>query len=359
MAAGTVRRVTTTVDMRRRRRDLPAMRALRRPTLTCARAAAMAACVAAIAGCGGEQSTLEPRSEPARNITTLWWWMLAAAGVVFLGSVVLLGLSWVLRGREGIPIVGEREGFNLGMVVLFGMGIPGVVLVALFVIGNFAVLPTTDAPATASTQMTVEVIGRQWFWEVRYPGNTAVTANEIHIPAQTRVNLVAETGDVIHSFWVPQLNRKIDMIPGRRNRILLYADRPGRYRGQCAEFCGLQHSHMAMYVYADPPSRFRQWLAREGAPATTASRGEQVFMADQCADCHTIRGTAARGQVGPDLTHVAGRGTLASLTIPNTPQRLAEWISSPQHVKPGNRMPDLHLKPADVQALVSYLETLK
>jgi cytochrome c oxidase subunit 2 len=310
------------------------------------------------------QSALSPHSPQAHDISTLWWWMLGVATVVFLGAVALLVASWVLRGREGVPIVGKREGFNLSMVVLFGIGIPLVVLVSLFVVANFVVLPQTVAPAASSTPLTIQVIGKQWFWEVRYPGTPAVTANEIHIPVRTRVNVVTTTADVIHSFWVPEIARKIDTIPGRRNRVLLYADRPGRYRGQCAEYCGVQHAHMSLYVFADPPQRFRAWLAAQGkprrAPTTPAQRrGEQVFLASQCSSCHTMRGTPARGDVGPDLTHVAGRTTLASLTIPNTRAELAAWLADPQRVKPGNRMPTLHLRAADRRALVAYLESLK
>ena len=316
-----------------------------------------------LAGCGG-QTTLEPRSRPAQEISTLWWWMLVAATVVFLGALGMLGLAWLRRRHEGLPLLGNRKRLNLALVVFFGIAIPVAVNVALFVVSNFVVLKQTEAPAAASTRMTIQVIGHQWFWEVRYPGTSAVTANEIHIPARTRVNVVATTADVIHSFWVPQLNRKIDMIPGRRNRVLLYADRPGRYRGQCAEFCGTQHGHMALYVFADPPDRFRAWLANMAAPARAPSAaaertGAQAFQADACASCHAIRGTSARGVVGPDLTHLATRTTLAALTIPNRRGDLAGWLVDPQHVKPGNRMPVLNLGRNDVKALVAYLESLR
>jgi cytochrome c oxidase subunit 2 len=315
----------------------------------------------ALAGCGSNgQSALNPHSEPARHITTLWWWMLVVASIVFLGAVFLIGFAWLRRNRRDLPVVGESDEFNLGMVTLFGIGIPFVVLIALFVVANFVVMPGTDAPAAASTKMTIEVVGKQWFWEVRYPGRTAVTANEIHIPVGTNVDVVATTADVVHSFWVPELNRKIDMIPGRRNRVLLYADRPGRYRGQCAEYCGPQHAHMSLYVYADPPDRFRAWLDRESAPAARSGvPGERVFMDNQCASCHAIRGTQARGTVGPDLTHVASRSTLAALTIPNHRAQLEAWIRDPQHIKPGNRMPDLGLGDADFRAVADYLETLR
>jgi cytochrome c oxidase subunit II len=320
--------------------------------------------LSALAGCGGDQSALEPRSRASSDIATLWWWMFVIACVVFAGALGFLGIAWLRRRRAGLPVVDdERPKLNLGLVLVFGIVIPLVVNVTLFVIANFVVIKQTEAPAATTTPITIEVTGRQWFWEVRYPGANVVTANEIHIPARTRVNLVAVTGDVIHSFWVPQLNRKIDMIPGRRNRILLYADKPGRYRGQCAEFCGLQHAHMAMYVFAQEPADFQRWLRQQAAPARPpagagARAGAKVF-SDDCASCHTIRGTTANGQVGPDLTHVGSRTTIAALTLPNDRAALADWLRDPQHVKPGNRMPDLGLSQRDVDALVSYLEGLK
>jgi cytochrome c oxidase subunit 2 len=316
-----------------------------------------------IGGCGG-QSTLDPRAEPAREVATLWWWMLAVAGLVFGGALFMLLLGWVRRHEPGLPVLGRSSKATIVLVVVFGIGIPLVTNIALFVVANFVVAKATEPPNPRTTAMTITVVGHQWFWEVRYPGATAVTANEIHIPAGARVNVVAKTGDVIHSFWVPQLNRKIDMIPGHANRVLLEADKPGRYRGQCAEFCGAQHAHMSMYVYADPPARFKTWLrgiaAPRRAPAPGApQRGERTFLANACASCHTIRGTPARGAVGPDLTHVGSRATLAALTIPNRPATLSRWLRDPQHVKPGNRMPGLGLTDQQFRDLTAYLEGLK
>jgi cytochrome c oxidase subunit 2 len=324
---------------------------------------ATAACAPFLAGCG-RQSTLDPESPASHDISVLWWWMMVAAWVVLVGAVVLLGIGWLRRRREGLPIVGNDESLSVGLVVTFGMIIPIISLVALFVVANFSVASVTEAPAANTTSMTIHVTGRQWFWDVSYPGTTAVTANEIHIPVRTRINLIATTGDVIHSFWVPQLQRKVDMIPGRRNRILLYADKPGRYRGQCAELCGLQHAHMAMQVVAEPQPAFRAWLQNMAkprrAPTTPAERrGEQVFLSNQCASCHTIRGTSARGDVGPDLTHLATRATLAANTIPNREGYLGGWVLDPQHVKPGNKMPGLNLDGPEFQALLSYLQSLK
>jgi cytochrome c oxidase subunit 2 len=290
--------------------------------------------------------------------------MLAASTVVFLGAVVMLIVGAARRTPRGLPFLGEREGAFTGLVVVFGIVIPTVVLIALFAIANLGVLPDTEAPKASTTKMTIRVIGHQWFWEVRYPGSTAVTANEIHIPARTRVNVVAETHDVIHSFWVPQLNRKVDMVPGHPNRVLLYADHPGRFRGQCAEFCGLQHAHMSLSVYADPPDRFRTWLANTARPRTpprTADErvGEKVFMSNQCASCHAIRGTAAKGRVGPDLTHLRSRKTLAALAIPNNRAELDRWIRDPQEIKPGANMPALKLTDPEFRSVLTYLEGLR
>jgi cytochrome c oxidase subunit 2 len=237
-------------------------------------------------------------------------------------------------------------------------------LVVLFGVSDVYLVGQTSPPNPQTTSMTIEVIGHQWWWEVRYPNGDARTANEIHIPVNTRVNVVATTADVIHSFWVPALNRKIDMIPGRRNRILLYASRAGEYRGQCSQFCGPQHANMALEVFAQSPAAFRDWLAKAAAPAQSATAtqvqaGKNLFLTSQCASCHRIAGTSAQGTVGPDLTHVASRTTLASGTIRNTPNELAAWISNPQAIKPGVRMPDLGLSRDKVNQLVAYLESLR
>ena len=305
------------------------------------------------AGCGSRQSTLSPASRPAADIADLWWGMLIGGTVVF-AVVTLLVLVAVLRRRSRPP--DERGGLRL--VVWGGVVAPVVAIVTLFTF-TLRTLPATSAPR-GPTALTVEVTGRQWFWDVRYPASGALTANEIHIPVRTRVELVARTDDVIHSFWVPRLNRKIDMIPGKTNRILLRADRPGVYRGQCAEFCGLQHANMAFLVVADPPAVFRAWLAREARPAAvTGGAGERVFEQVGCGACHQIRGTGAQGRVGPDLTHLASRRGLAAETIPNGEGYLGGWILDPQHVKPGNRMPGLDLTGPQLQALLDYLRRLR
>jgi cytochrome c oxidase subunit 2 len=309
-------------------------------------------------------SPLDPHSPAAHEIASLWWWMLAVATIVFGGAVGLLLLAWRRRTRSGLPLLGENERASVGLVIAFGIAIPAIVLTALFVAADLYVLPKTDAPQAKATALAVTAIGHQWFWEVRYPGTRAVTANEIHIPARTPVNLIARTADVIHSFWVPELNRKVDMIPGKTNRIELFAEEPGTYRGQCSEFCGLQHANMAFEVIAEPRPRFEAWLAHMAEPAlapasAAARRGERDFMGDGCAGCHTIRGTEAKGTVGPDLTHLATRSTLAAVTIPNRHGFLNRWVRNPQSIKPGDRMPGLDLSDSQFRSIVDYLAGLR
>jgi cytochrome c oxidase subunit 2 len=231
------------------------------------------------------------------------------------------------------------------------------VLSSLFLFANIVLIRDTALPTAAAAQadrptLAVHVIAHQFWWEVRYSGTNAVTANEIHIPVRTNVEVLLSTRDVIHSFWVPQLNKKMDTLPEQTNRLLLYADRPGRYRGQCAEFCGLQHAHMGLYVFADPAVDFRSWLARQAKPAG----GSSPLFVEKCGSCHAIRGTDATSNVGPDLTHVGSRTSLAALTIPNTRERMREWLRDPQRVKPGNTMPAVPLSRAELDELVAYLE---
>jgi cytochrome c oxidase subunit 2 len=321
-----------------------------------------------VTGCGRSQNALAPESHQSRDIASLFWWMMGGAWIGLALVVGLLLLSWRRSGRRGAgdDTEGPKPGERLGWYVVVGAGIvlPIVLLVALFLVSDLFVIRTTQAPAATATRRTIVVIGHQWWWEVRYPGTSAVTANEIHIPARTPVRVEVKTADVIHSFWVPQLNRKIDAIPGQTNSIELNADAVGRYRGECAEFCGLQHAHMGVYVFADPPDRFRRWLARESRSAdkpagALASAGLQAFEQGACSSCHAIRGTSASGDVGPDLTHVASRTTLAALTIPNRSSSLRAWIRNAQHVKPGNEMPPLDLSHSQLRGLVAYLEGLK
>jgi cytochrome c oxidase subunit II len=318
--------------------------------------------VSVLAGCGSENA-LDPASPQQHKIVNLFWVMTAGSAIGFAGIVFLLGLGWKRRNRTELPGGVEERGATW-LVVAFGIAVPIVVLSALFVWSDVFVMRATSTPKVSSTSLTVEVIGHQWWWEVRYPESGAVTANEIHVPVGARVDLVGTTADVIHSFWVPRLNRKIDLIPGRRNRIVLEADRAGRFRGECYEFCGLQHAHMGLYVIAQPAAEFDAWLANMAQdarePAGAAERrGRQTFLSEACSGCHQIRGTDAHARVGPDLTHLATRETIAALALPNREDALAGWIDDPQHAKPGARMPGLPLSDRQVQDLVAYLESLR
>jgi cytochrome c oxidase subunit 2 len=309
------------------------------------------------------QNVLQPHSPAEHSITVLGWVMFVVASVGLLLVAGLLVLGWTRRRTAALPFGGDERAATR-LVIGLGIGLPIVLLTALFVWSDIFVIRSTAAPRPGSTALTVQVIGHQWFWEIRYPGSDAVTADELHIPLRTRVNVVGTTADVIHSIWVPELNRKTDVVPGRTNRMLLYADRPGTYPGQCGEFCGLQHAHMELRVIAQPRDRFEQWLRRESAPArpstgASSELGEATFASEGCDDCHQIRGTPAKGQVGPDLTHLASRTTLAGGTIPNDRTSLTDWLRDPQKVKPGNKMPDLGLSSAAIAALVAYLEALK
>ena len=305
------------------------------------------------------QNVLDPHSPQEHRIALLWWVMLVGAAIGFSIIATLLLLGWIRRNRGSLPF-GGGERAATGLVIGMGIGVPIVVLSALFVWSDIFVMRSTAAPNPRSTSLTVDVIGHQWWWELRYPSTpNAVTANELHIPTKTRVDIVGTTADVIHSFWVPELNRKIDLIPGRKNRVLLYADRPGTYRGKCAEFCGLQHAHMDVIVIAQPRAAFESWLRRQSARTGIAASGAEVFALAGCGNCHAIRGTDANAHVGPDLTHVGSRTTLAAGTIPNTLAAMRDWIRDPQHAKPGNKMPHLPLANDEVSELARYLEGLK
>jgi cytochrome c oxidase subunit 2 len=231
---------------------------------------------------------------------------------------------------------------------------------------TFAVMAAISRPpaAAAKPDFTVEVEGRQWWWRVRYVSpdlqRSFETANEIHIPAGRPVHFRLIAADVIHSFWIPALGGKTDLIPGQSNEAWLEADRPGTYRGQCAEFCGLQHAHMIPLVIADPPETFTAWWDAQLAPDETPpdlTDGEGIFRR-RCGACHGVRGTLAGGALGPDLTHLMARGTLASGTLPNNPGTLAGWIANPQTFKPGAQMPNLDLSGPELARITAYLASL-
>lgn len=309
------------------------------------------------------QSALDPAGIQAARIEWLWWLMFWVCTGVFVAVLLALLLA-VRRGRSGDPARPSERALVTGVAaatagtiaILFG-------LLAASVVTGRAVGTLTDPEPLA-----IEITGYQWWWDVQYlhpqPSLRVRTANELHLPVGRPVKFSLKSGDVIHSFWVPNLHGKTDLVPGRQNSTWLQVDRPGVYRGQCGEYCGLQHAHMAFVVVAESPDDFERWLAgqRPAAPPPTTpeqQRGLQVVERGPCAMCHTVRGTIAGGRMGPDLTHFASRSTIAAGTAPNTRGYLAGWIADPQHLKPGNRMPATGLSSGDLQAVVAYLETLR
>jgi cytochrome c oxidase subunit 2 len=305
----------------------------------------------------GSPSVLSPEGRSAERVGGLWWLMLWISTAVLAVVVGLIVVAIVRRGRAGAEVDPARPRWGEPFVVVAGVVLPVAILVAVFVVSVREMNAITREGDDAA--LTVEVVGHMWWWEARYPGG-AVTANEIHIPTGQTVRFEVTTVDVIHSFWVPQLAPKIDMVPGRVNVVHVRTDTPGTYRGQCAEYCGLQHANMALFVVAEPPDEFERWLGNERASAVAPDRapGLDVFLRSSCVGCHTIRGTDASGQLGPDLTHLASRETLAAGTIENTRQNLADWITNPQAIKPGAVMPPTEITPEELAMLIDYLEGL-
>jgi cytochrome c oxidase subunit 2 len=321
------------------------------------------------------QSALDPAGPQAARIINLWWLMFYVTGAVFVVVMGFLVVS-LFRSRRTASGVETGDAPNtrpdpgterrMSHVVWGGIGAT-VVILFVFLVYSFLTGRAFDS-VSAKDHLTVKVIGHQWWWEVQYDNQTAgyvlTTANEIHIPQGQPVLFKLTSTDVIHSFWVPNLHGKTDLIPGHEAVTWIRADRAGTYRGQCAEFCGHQHAHMAFTVVVEPYEQFKAWydsqLASAAPPTTDAqARGQQVFLSSPCVTCHTIRGTDAAARVGPELTHVASRATIAAGTLENTRGHLAQWVSDSQQVKPGNRMPPNNLDATDLQALLDYLQSLK
>jgi cytochrome c oxidase subunit II len=328
------------------------------------RAWTVAAACLILTGCDGMQSALNPYGPFAARISRMSWIIFIVSALIFLAT---MGFLWkAVRAHRTKAGLNERQGWTF--VVLAGIAVPLVILFA-FLVYSVSVA-NVNAKALPDDALTIEARGYQWWWDFLYRGSEdnpsagARVSNEFHIPVGQTVRIELHSLDVIHSFWVPNLHGKMDMIPGRTTTIALQADRPGVFRGQCAEFCGLQHAHMAFVVVAEPEEQFNAWLAHQRSPALEPTdpallRGREVFLTTSCGMCHAIRGTLALAGVAPDLTHIGSRRTLAAGTIPNTPGHLAGWIADPQSIKPGNRMPPNNLPSTDLTALVSYLGSLK
>lgn len=319
---------------------------------------ALLVAASSLVGCSGLQSSLDPAGRGAERIAVLFWWMTGGTALIW-AAVMGLTLYTVFRRREPGPRAPRL------LIVGGGVVLPVVVLTGLLIWG-LALLPPLLAPADGGP--TIRVTGEQYWWRVQYladDGQAIALANELRLPVGRSVELELESHDVIHSFWIPALAGKVDMIPGRRTRLTLEPTRTGVFRGVCAEYCGPSHAKMAFSVVVAEEDEVARWLAHQAEPARPATlplavRGQELFVASGCAACHTIRGTVADGAVGPDLTHVGGRPTVGAGALGSDQEGLRRWLAGPERIKPGVHMPAFAmLPPADLQALATYLEGLK
>lgn len=312
-----------------------------------------------LSACEAPLSALDPRGPAAGALAETWWVLLIGGSTIFF-LVMTLALYAVYRSRNKRWKVDGNI-----LIVAGGIALPVVALTALLL---YAVQVGGRVQMAHPDALRIEVIGHQWWWEVRYldhPG--VITANEIHIPVDRPVLIELLSADVIHSFWVPRLAGKIDVLPEQQNRLWLQANETGVFHGRCSEFCGVQHARMSKRVIAQPQAEFEAWLAQQRRPARepatpAQARGQAAFVTLGCHDCHSIRGigTPKRPDLGPDLTHVGGRQTIAAATLANTTENLRVWVTDSRTVKPGNFMPPFDdVDPAMIEDIVAFLENLK
>jgi cytochrome c oxidase subunit 2 len=328
-----------------------------------ARSLLASTCVA-LASCHAPMSMLSATSESAGRVVKLTQFMLVLTLIIFSIVLVVLGMA-VRRNRARASASVDLTPHDDRWIIVCGIVLPACILAAVFIVSLRAMgRPPTQAPA-----LTISVVGQQWWWRVRYHperANVAFnTANEIHIPVGQQVRLLLTSNDVIHSFWVPQLQGKLDVIPGDTNDLRLSASRPGVYYGKCAEFCGAQHANMAIVVVAQDSATFAEWERQQLADANAAfdsssKEGEQLFAAAPCVACHTVRGTTAAGTAGPDLTHVASRLSIGAGVVPMRPGSLAGWIANAPSIKPGVHMPRLTgYSGEELRAIAHYVAGLR
>jgi cytochrome c oxidase subunit 2 len=321
----------------------------------------------ALAGCRGWQSALDAQGPQATELAWLFWVFTWVLGAIWLAVMIALAAA-LLRSRASRPdplLVSPAQDRRYAAVVAgLAVATGGVVLV----LTGLSFVSQRNLFRVEEEAVTIRVTGRQWWWEIRYEEADAsrsfTTANEIHLPVGKPVKIILNSADVIHSFWVPSLMGKQDLIKGQENDIRLVADRPGIYRGQCAEFCGLQHAHMGILAVAESQQDFERWRDAQIRPAEPPGdperqKGQAAFLTQPCIMCHSVRGTPAGGKVAPDLTHVGSRKYLAAGTLPMSRGNLAAWIVDPHGIKPGVNMPTIKLQPDDLNAIASYLEGLK
>lgn len=323
--------------------------------------------LALLAGCAGIQSPLAPAGEQAGATFGLFGLMMAICGAMY-GAVLLFLAATVWRARRRTAASPRVEPADPGLQrLLWGWGAVIVAGLAVLATASFLV-ERALAAARNRDALEVRVTGHQWWWRIEYrdptSGGWIETANELHLPAGRTARVALGAADVIHSFWVPNVAGKMDVIPGRVNLIDMTPHREGWFRGQCAEFCGLQHAHMALDVKVESPAAFGAWLRRQAMPASgpadaEAVHGRAIVTGGACGQCHTVRGTAAAGRAGPDLTHVGARRSLAAGTLPMNRGALQGWIAQPQALKPGTMMPPVPLDGGDADAVSTYLAGLQ
>jgi cytochrome c oxidase subunit 2 len=320
-----------------------------------------------LAGCSGWQNALDTAGPVADHIGWLFWLFTAILGLIWALVMLVIAVAARRRARaiddplRSHPEQDRRTAWVIG-------GLVGLTLVVVLVLTAVSFIGQRQLYGPHAENVTIRVTGHQWWWEATYededPTRTFTTANEIHIPVGKAVNVKLNSADVIHSFWIPSLSGKLDAITGRENQMLLTAERPGTYRGQCAEFCGLQHAHMSLLVVAEDQAAFDAWRGAQIAPAAAPAspeqqRGAEAFLRQPCVMCHAVRGLGAGGKVAPDLTHIGGRRYLAAGTLPMSRGNLAAWIVDPHGIKPGVNMPMTKLSPDDLNTISAFLAGLK
>jgi cytochrome c oxidase subunit II len=318
-------------------------------------------------GCGGWQSAMDPQGPDAHHLRSLIWHFVIVGAVIWLMVMLVLAAAlWRGRAPSAEPLPHNPNADRRSGIIVAGAVAATVLIIGVLTLESYLV--TRDLAGSGADPIAIRLRGYQWWWEVIYldpaPSRVFATANEIHVPVGRRVHVELAAADVIHSFWVPNLAGKQDLIPGRDNALDLTASNEGIYRGPCAEFCGLQHAHMSLFVMAEPPDQFEAWrntqLSVGAAPGNDEQKaGQQVFTDKACAACHTVRGTTAAGTLGPDLTHLASRTYLAAGLLPITRGSIAAWVADPQTIKPGNNMPSVPLTGDELRAVSAYLATLK
>lgn len=302
-------------------------------------------------------SVLIPGSRQAERLADLSWLLIGGMGAIFVVVMAVLALGLLLSRRREEPSSPRKENW---FIVSGGAIIPALIVVALLV---YSLIITLELRPPREG-LTVQVTGHMWWWDVRYPDSGVTIANEIYVPVGQPVRIELKSQDVIHSLWIPSLGGKKDLIPAIDNVHGFEVERPGRYWGQCAEFCGVQHARMGIYVVALSREEFQLWLLEKQKPVSipkepSAALGWKTFNRVGCAECHTIRGSSAQGKVGPDLTHVGSRLSLGAGVVPNNPGNMGGWIANPQALKPGNKMPPTYIEPEPFQALVTFLMDLQ